>query len=167
MTSRTKRGARRKTQPLMEYVRDIRAAMGLTHCGVMVMARPAGDEAAAEIGKIYGQAVYQLWVSADFTTYSPEDQRWAITHEFCHIPTFPTSRTVENAKKLLGQPAFSQLEKNHGDDVEEATDFFARLVAPFMPLPRGRIVIGPPACAIQSTPDIAVRVIKSRCHHAG
>ena len=79
-------------------------------------------------------------VGSFFTTdpnivHGPEEQRKAAIHELLHLPQADLLRWIYEGDwdKPLAPDVAESIRARVVDELEKATDFYARLIAPFMP----------------------------------
>lgn len=68
---------------------------------------------------------------------SPEDQRQAAVHELLHLPQADLLRWLFEGdwSKPLAPDVAQAIRSRVEDEIEKVTDFYARLIAPALPLP--------------------------------
>jgi hypothetical protein len=122
-------------QRLEEWVADALVLLELQGWEVLISREAADIDAHADIEVSDQRRSADLRISRDFFTQSPERQRLTLTHELAHIVTARTDRVFENMEEPLGKIAWAVLEPNYLDATERMTEHFARLIAPYLPLP--------------------------------
>ena len=122
-------------QRLEEWIADAHVFLDL-HGWEITISREAADiDAHADIEVADQRRSADLRISRDFFTQSPERQRLILTHELGHLVSSRTDRVFENLEEPLGKVAWAVLEPNYLDATERMVEHWARLIAPYLPLP--------------------------------
>ena len=97
-----------------------------------------GEQAAASVSCTWGRKIAHMTVAPDVLTWTPEEQRHVICHEFIHIAFYAVSDIVEvSLKDKVGSLAWDAFRPGLVHAEEHATDALAKAIAPFFPLWRG------------------------------
>ena len=97
-----------------------------------------GVSAAASVGTTWGRRLAHLTVDPDVVTWTPEEQRHVIVHEFIHIPFMAVTDLVDvSFREKVGSLAWEAFKSGWVHADEHATDALAKAIAPFFPLWEG------------------------------
>lgn len=70
---------------ILVYASKLMGTMGLPQYQILIMEKPAGKGAAAEVRCVDGRYVAQLYLCKDWDSLSENEQRQTITHEVLHL----------------------------------------------------------------------------------
>lgn len=127
--------AKDRYQRLEEWIADALIFLELQGWEITINREAADIDAHADIEVSDQRRSADLRISRDFFTQSPEKQRLIIVHELGHVISSRMDCVVENLEEPLGKVAWAVLEPNYIDATERMVEHWARLIAPYLPLP--------------------------------
>lgn len=125
-----------KFKAVEEWVTAAALVFGISHWEITISREFADPDADADIEVSPQRSYAEMRLQKDFFSYDPEKQRVTLCHELGHIVNAGTDRVVENLEDTLGKIGWATFEPNYLDATERATDHWARIVAPLLPLPQ-------------------------------
>jgi hypothetical protein len=117
------------------YVADAAILLNLSDWEISISRDPSEPDAHADIDPHSQRTTAELRVESGFFALSPERQRLIVAHELGHLIHARVDRVVENLEETLGTVGWAILEPNYVDAAERTVEHWARIVAPYLPLP--------------------------------
>lgn len=128
----------RQRRSLAKYIAGVAVEIGLRDWTLRFEAAPCEDPALATVQTVYGRKIANVRVAADFSDYSPEEQRNAIVHELIHVHFAQQNQAVADALDVLGHEAQTVAAAAYRVGHEYGVDGLAYAIAPNYPLWEGQ-----------------------------
>lgn len=131
------RVSRKTNDALCQYIAVVSSMMGLGswRIGVQVVSGEDVDYA-ARITCTHGQRHAIIVFDESTLSLGPVERREVVVHELVHALLGVVDEVIETVGPALGQQAYALFDRAHEIAIEHATDDLARVIAPFMPLPK-------------------------------
>lgn len=127
---------KRERKTLEAYTRSVADSMCLQDWTIHLdWENPAGDGDGASIAWPEGRKNAAIRLSAEFTDYDAEEQRYVIVHELVHCHLASMQDTVEEDLQVhLGRPTYDIYSRSFRRALEYGVDALASALASYMPL---------------------------------
>jgi hypothetical protein len=128
----------KQSRSLARYISDIAREYGLSGWTIVGHEGTDSEDHAAEVTCLFGRKVAHLNLSADFASFTPEEQRQTVLHELTHIHLDQMNSLMHSVlPEVMGLPAYSAFFAGYNQAMEHATDAIAVAIADKFPLWEG------------------------------
>lgn len=119
----------------LSYIRLVGDVLGLSHVRVTLYHTPVLDGCDAKTKHMADSNLMFIWLSGSFEVLTPEQQRRAIVHEWCHYLAAMISRPYTMLQKTVGPLMWEPLAAAAYDSEEQSVDLMGRAMEAVAPLP--------------------------------
>ena len=119
----------REAQAVADFAAEVLGALSMPSWQVLVMEKPAHEDAVASITPVEGKYTAQLYLCSDWMKRTDQDRRETVVHEVLHLLHFRINHVIADAADLMREHEHDALEVRYRRETELMVDHLAKFLS--------------------------------------